>query len=375
MAEWTANNYGDLVAALQDEEEEIVVIVASPFSILETITIPPGKTVTLAGAQGEQYALKRGNGTTGDLFVVEPGGRFALFSIILDGDKANAQAPYGSLIFNKGTLLLGIGAVLRNNLCYSGGGVVTVGKLTINGATITGNASLSYGGGIEAYNKGEITMLNGEISDNTALEGGGGVCAIHSTLFLMRNGRISGNKADLRGGGVLVGEGIFTLSGGKISGNYAVQGGGIAMESALGVLNATGGEISGNTATLNGGGIDTSYNWLGNVYIGEGVVFSGNQAQWSFNRKPEDDALYSEHVQATNWTSPFKQGYNNYDISYTVGSPTGPIIDLPMPQFPVIPQEPQEPQEPENPGEQPGCPANVRIGELRVERVNLRREC
>ncbi|MCL2135432.1 MAG: hypothetical protein FWH37_07785, partial [Candidatus Bathyarchaeota archaeon] len=36
---------------------------------------------------------------------------------------------------------------------------------------------------------------------------------------------------------------------------------------------------------------------------------------------PNDDALYATNIKCTFWTDPFTQGYNNYDISYTRGTP------------------------------------------------------
>ncbi|MDR3149720.1 MAG: hypothetical protein LBT88_06915, partial [Oscillospiraceae bacterium] len=88
------------------------------------------------------------------------------------------------------------------------------------------------------------------------------------------------------------------------------------------LLNITGNtQISDNVAGQDGGGIYTQYNRLSNLYVGGNVVFSDNRASRAYNRNPVDDQMYYDHIQATQWTDPFIQGYNNYDISYTNGTP------------------------------------------------------
>jgi len=130
----------------------------------------------------------------------------------------------------------------------------------------------------------------GKISNNTTSGGdcGGGV-SVFIGDFLMNDGEISGNTTTENGGGICVG-------------NDATA-------------NVAGGSIINNTATTDGGGVFTpDYNLL---FVGAGTIFSGNRAATSSPRRdPAYDAVYATNVLSTNWTTPFTQGYNNYDINH-----------------------------------------------------------
>jgi uncharacterized repeat protein (TIGR02543 family) len=82
-----------------------------------------------------------------------------------------------------------------------------------------------------------------------------------------------------------------------------------------------GGEISSNTAVINGGGIwitDSSTNLL-KLFVDMDVVFSNNNAATAYDINPLDVVTYNAQIKSPNWTEPFEQGYNNYDISYVAG--------------------------------------------------------
>jgi hypothetical protein len=86
----------------------------------------------------------------------------------------------------------------------------------------------------------------------------------------------------------------------------------------------TSGKISSNTAR-NGGGIGvSSLDGLAYVYVYNDAVFSSNRASTSYERSSYHDELYNSRIgNAVTWTSPFKQGYNNYDIYYVWGDEIG----------------------------------------------------
>ena len=81
-------------------------------------------------------------------------------------------------------------------------------------------------------------MSGGKISENTALLGGGGVSFIGDNLrvytFELSGGTILGNTATGQGGGVSNIQGAFTMSGGKISGNTASRQGNFKGASSYG---------------------------------------------------------------------------------------------------------------------------------------------
>ncbi|MGN0613294.1 MAG: hypothetical protein ACI4JB_05275, partial [Porcipelethomonas sp.] len=165
-----------------------------------------------------------------------------------------------------GGVVINSGASIKNNTtATSGGGLyVMMGTATMNGGTISGNSATTdntavddaSGGGIyvegEASNqtiRGRFVLNGGTISGNTAystagadsgevqVAQGGGIMTCGD--FEMNGGIISNNTADSKnkpegiygyGGGVAVGggtdNGVFTMTGGQITGNTAGYGGG-----------------------------------------------------------------------------------------------------------------------------------------------------
>lgn len=206
----------------------------------------------------------------------------------------------------------------------SGAGVSVFGGTLVmnNNAAITGNQASGAGAGVLIRNGGTFCMNGGEITNNTAGTEGGGVNNGTGGIFLMAGGIISGNSCPLigasRGGGVF-NSGIFTMEGGEIFGNYAIISGGGVFNAAY--FTMEGGKLCGNSSGGNGGGIWISFGQPCRLEIGPDTVFSGNKASRAFNRSPADDGACSDHIAAVRWTSPFPQGYNNYDISYTNGTP------------------------------------------------------
>ena len=163
--------------------------------------------------------------------------------------------------------------------CGEGGGVYTIGKFTMYGGTISGNAAHRSGGGV--YAAGDFTMEGGTISNNTAngkyytgyatYSGGGGVFVASGsrdsggTKFTMKGGAISGNTVYGPGGGVYVAEpyGSFVMENGTISGNTALtndesyssgEGGGVFVHGRECSFTMQNGSITGNSA-VNGGGV------------------------------------------------------------------------------------------------------------------------
>jgi uncharacterized repeat protein (TIGR02543 family) len=186
-------------------------------------------------------------------------------------------------------------------------------KVTLVNAVIQ-HCKADKGGAVYISVSCELVIDSGLFNENFAIDGpGGGVCNVGT--FTMRDGIISNNQVAWYGGGVY-NYGVFEMFGGVISGNTAVCGGGVYV--ADGICDVQSGTISGNTAVVDGGGIwvtDTNTN-LDRVTVADGVVFSNNVASMSSLRHPDDTVAYNTYIKGTIWTSPFTQGYNNYDISY-----------------------------------------------------------
>jgi hypothetical protein len=147
-----------------------------------------------------------------------------------------------------------------------------------SGSKLSGNTNSSSSSGGGVYVDGGIfTMSGGEISGNTAFHiggyGGGGGVYVSSGTFTMSGGEIGGNT----GGGVYVDGGTFTMSGGEISGNTNSSSGGGVCVASNGTFTMSGGEISGNTASY---GNIASYG--GGVYV-DGGTFTMNGGEISGN--------------------------------------------------------------------------------------------
>ena len=182
---------------------------------------------------------------------------------------------------------------------------VTDCDLTLEGLTLKGGMATdteTLGGGIYCNNSEKLTIKNCSIQDCTASSSGGGIYIttgasgqVNSTLILKDGARISGNSAKngggiavdsakvymegattsiggahgdkniatAYGGGVYVSDGIFTMSGGIITGNDALKGGGVYGGTKGEIIIKGSSEISENTATMSGtlagGGIESDY--------------------------------------------------------------------------------------------------------------------
>ncbi|MDR0492401.1 MAG: hypothetical protein LBH74_02000, partial [Nitrososphaerota archaeon] len=222
-------------------------------------------------------------------------------------------------------------AILDNTAASYGGGVYNWNPYTTSGpsifilsdrATISGNSATSYGGGVQNTNNGILRIFgDAVISNNSALYGGGiyTISAL-SDAVTIDGGTIANNSA--RSGGGVYTNSELTLTKGIIANNTAaVDGGGMYIASG-GFVELLTGTVWGNTAGNNGGGIWVAYANLNHLFVYNGMAFSNNRASIAYNRNPIDDALYYAQIGPNiTWTTPFTQGYNNYDISYTNGVP------------------------------------------------------
>ena len=167
----------------------------------------------------------------------------------------------------------------------SGRGVVVKGNFTLyNGGITTNNCSTNYpperlysGAGVYVDGGGSFTMYGGKVAENIAMNGAG-VYVNKDGSAAMYGGKITGNKVgEGYGAGVYVGGGTFDMYGGSISGNnqlgwnYNGDGGGVYINS--GSFNLHDGTITGNNGYW-GGGVNL-YNGAFNM---EGGKISNNTA-------------------------------------------------------------------------------------------------
>lgn len=139
-------------------------------------------------------------------------------------------------------------------------------SFTMEGGSISGNTAESQGGGILAYPMADVGDIKveinaGSIDGNAAQKGNGGGIALYDLFdgpmvdLTLSGGSVSGNSSAELGGGVFLfgvaGE-QARFTGGRIEGNAAVKGGGVAAFGGS-VWNMSGGVIEGNEASAGGG--------------------------------------------------------------------------------------------------------------------------
>jgi hypothetical protein len=228
---------------MMDRKDDTAITAAAPLAIalpdgLETV--PAGFTLT-AGATSPAAVVINGNGRTlglqtgspGSIISIGDGVTLTLRNISLRGLAANT-APLVT-VARGGTLILGDGAVIKDNTSSIDGGGAAVedgGTLVLDGGTIMGNTAAWSGGGVAV--SGQFTMESGTIAGNTAKDGigvagGGGVYVKSGGNFTMKSGTIAENRAQVQGGGILVKDaGAISISNAVIRNNTAGTGGGVA---------------------------------------------------------------------------------------------------------------------------------------------------
>jgi hypothetical protein len=196
-------------------------------------------------ASGTERAVLSANGT-GKSAVRLRYLKIRFEHIEISGGEKDDGFGCGIEIYNDSNVILGQGAVVRNN--QWGIGIIR-GTCIIDGGEVRDNKKL----GIAVDENGILTMQSGAIRDNRGEGNGGGVYVGSGGRFTMTGGTITGNSAT-DGGGVFVRpDGRFTMTGGTITGNRATRyGGGVCV---YGRFDQTGGTITNNSADEYGGGV------------------------------------------------------------------------------------------------------------------------
>ena len=300
------NNEEELKYALNNYTS---VTLATDITIQERITINKenmtldlnGHTLTYGGPDGGSmydgglgvFTLKGRNFTVKNGTITENGGKenyrcFIVASGILTIENVTIQGfscgKGGGAIYieARGTCNMVSGKISGNSAWDKGGGVYVRGIFNMHDGTISGNnVSSGSGGGVYVYTSGTFTMDGGIISKNNA-QSGGGVYVYQNGSFNMKGGEIRNNQAangsSGEGGGVYVYGGTFTMDGGTISGNTAIEnGGGVYVNKNSFTMGD--GTISGNTANAAGGGVymySGSFTMTGGSITGNGAGRVGN---------------------------------------------------------------------------------------------------
>lgn len=254
------------------------------------ITVCQGASLRLSDCGGEGR-VTGGRATEGGGVYVAEGASLILEGGIITGNQANRgggifaaerasvaisggeisgnSAKSGGGVFLRCEAGITGGEISGNSAEYTGAGLYAElaegGNIRLNGCAIEGNTGLGHGGGLYLKNC-QVTAADCRIADNTVTDAhasGGGVYIDEYAGFTMSGSTvISGNSAANQGGGVCVSGGTpaagFAMESGEISGNSAINGGGIAT-TGVGSFEISGGKIARNSASGDGGGLYISF--------------------------------------------------------------------------------------------------------------------
>jgi CSLREA domain-containing protein len=196
------------------------------------------------------------------IFDIQPLATITIADLTIE-NGASGDSSGGAILHNGAALALSH-VKLRGNTTRVGGGIASMGALTLDNSSISDNVAFERGGGIAST--GTLTITNSTVSGNSAGQGGG----INSAGALsITSSAVISNTAE-RGGGV-DNTSVLTMTNSTISGNEAGKGGGLSNTGTL-VLNS-------NTITVNragqAGGV---FNAGGSITIGN-TILAGNSLQ------------------------------------------------------------------------------------------------
>jgi predicted outer membrane repeat protein len=233
---------------------------ALPAVTADVTILGPGAgslTVTGQGNQGVFTVGVKGQGTLPLAAVVT--------GLTIQGGTNRTDLPQGGTgdggaVQNYWNAFL-VGVTITNGSANMGGGVYSVGSLTINNSQVLQNKTVVVGmvgdgGGVDV-NGGQATIAGSTIQSNTAGLRGGGIGLQMTGQALVMNTTVTGNSAQ-NGGGVYSSGGTwFQMTGGTVTLNMATagNGGGVLGETNTMLLSVT---FDSNTASLNGGAINVA---------------------------------------------------------------------------------------------------------------------
>jgi len=213
----------------------------------DTIALPAGVYVLELAGVGDDDSFSGDLDIRQGLTIIGEGADVT--TIDANGLERVLQVFGGVVAEIRGVTLTG-GAVVGSE---DGGGIRSVGDLTLIDVVVTGNTAEDSGGGINA--NGILRLERVTVSSNTAGGDGGGIRNVGE--LTVYSSTISGNSSSLDGGGLVnISLGNATFYNTTFSSNSASRdGGGIHNEATLVLVNTT---VTANTVDNVGGGVSTS---------------------------------------------------------------------------------------------------------------------
>jgi len=174
------------------------------------------------------------------------------------------EAYNGGNIYAKKALTVGAATISDGDSSNGGGNIMCAGETSLTGTVLTGGQA-KYGGSIAVTDSGNATIA-ADISGGVATSRGGNIYMFSTTSALTITGGsikdgvcLNDNTSTCGGGNIYTNNGVFTLSGGVVSGGKAVRGGNI--------FTNTGASAEANTTIINGTAV---------IKDGEAETYGGN---------------------------------------------------------------------------------------------------
>ena len=224
----------------------------------------------------------------------QPNVKATIYNGTISGNSApiggGISVEAGELVLNGGTVG-GTTDEQANTATTSGGGVyLDTGTLMISGGAIAGNKS-HHGAGVYVNSCAKLHFeKKSSVKSNVATGHGGGIYIKTGNDINFSDGSVSGNSA-VEGGGMYVANGAMTLSGANVDSNQANRGGGVLLAEAAS-LTFSSGAVSGNKSVYEGAGLylkgTSSCNFSrgnvdGNVAANGGGVYMLGDSKMNFS--------------------------------------------------------------------------------------------
>ena len=271
----------------------------------------PATSLLTVDAQGSSEAFYVSSGVNATIqgMTIRGGNSLLGGGILINGDLTldstlvtnNSATEGGGIYVDSGGSLQLLNSEVSTNQATGatgrGGGIRSLGQLTLDNTIVSGNTSTGIGGGISIAEDSPATILNSQVSTNTAAGAGGGLSGVLTGDLTIRDTTISDNSSTAaRGGAIwfLSDEGDLNLESSVITGNSADgQGGGIYIATnniyhQLGDpipvidVNILQSQISNNNTSSTGGGlhITSGANTDLQVSISESTVADNSSASF-----------------------------------------------------------------------------------------------
>jgi predicted outer membrane repeat protein len=172
---------------------------------------------------------------------------------------------------------------------HNGGGIYSLGAVTLTNSTVTNNRAGGYGGGVYQFGNG-LTIAGSAITSNTATYSGGGfyMAASAAAQALLTDSVVASNTANSGAGVYAVAQMTLTVAGGSVHNNTSnTDGGGLYAAGALTLTDVSvysnqanggrgGGIYVGGAATLAGGALyrNSSTSGGGGLYAAQALRLS-----------------------------------------------------------------------------------------------------